>query len=62
MMSKQYKGARSDRFIFFQTFWKFGIRRKLILFFLITPGEFSADLMYRLEDINEIVTSYGNHD
>ena len=45
---------------FFQTFWDFGIRRKLI-FFPITPGEFYSWQMYRLEDSSENMTSYGNH-
>ncbi len=40
---------------FSQTFWDFGIRRKL------TPGEFCGWKVYPLEDINENVTSYGNH-
>ena len=29
--------------------------------FLITPGEFYSWKMYHLEEINESVTSYGNH-
>ncbi len=29
--------------------------------FLITPGEFYSWKMYRLEDMYENVTSYGNH-
>ena len=40
---------------FFQTFWDFGI-----YFFLITSVECYSWSMYRLEDINENVTSYGN--
>ena len=32
-----------------------------ISYFLISPGEFQSWKMYRLEDINENVTSYGNH-
>ena len=31
------------------------------LYFLITPGEFYSWKIYRLEDNNENVTSYGNH-
>ncbi len=27
----------------------------------ITPGEFCRSKMYHLEDVNENVTSYGNH-
>ena len=45
---------------FFQTFWVFGIGRKLI-FFPITPVAFYSWKMYRLEDVNENVTSYVNH-
>ncbi len=37
-----------------QTFGDFGI-------FLITPGEFYSWKMYCMEDMNENVTSYGNH-
>ena len=29
--------------------------------FFITPGEFYSRKMYRLEDANENVTTYGNH-
>ncbi len=43
---------------FSQTFRDFG--RKL-LFFSLPPGEFYGWKMYRLDDINENVTSYGNH-
>ena len=46
---------------FFQTFWDhFGIRRKLV-FFPLSLVNFKAKKMYRLEDINEKLTSYGNH-
>ena len=44
---------------FFQTFGDFGIRRKVI-FFSLPLVNFTAE-NYRLEDINENVTSYGNH-
>ncbi len=44
--------------LFFLTFGDLGIKRKLI-FFLIIHGEFYSVKMYRLEDINENVTSYG---
>ncbi len=45
---------------FFQTFGDFGIRRKLI-FFSLPLVNFTAEKIYRLGDINENVTSYGNH-
>ncbi len=45
---------------FFQTFRDFGIRRKLNII-LNAPGEFNSRKMYRLEDMNENVTSYGTH-
>ncbi len=35
--------------------------QKKACIFLITPGEFYSWKMYRLEDINENVISYGNH-
>ncbi len=54
------KGARSDCFRFFQTFGDFGIRGKLI-FFSLPLVNFTAEKMYHLEDINENVSSYGNH-
>ena len=49
---------------FSQTFGDFGIRRKLVLFSLPLvnfPGEFYSWKIYRSEDINENLTSYGNH-
>ncbi len=45
---------------FFQTSGDFGIRRNLI-FFSLPLENFTAEKIYRLEDINENVTSYGNH-
>ena len=39
---------------------KFWYQKKAHIF-LITRGEFYSWKMYPLEDINEIVTSYGNH-
>ncbi len=54
------KGARSDHFRFFSNFQRFWYQKKIHIF-LITPGEFYSWKMYRLEDINENVTSYGNH-
>ena len=45
---------------FSHTFGDFGIRRKLGIF-LITPGKFYGLKMYCLDDINENVISYGNH-
>ncbi len=54
------KGARSDCFRFFSHFWRFWYQKKAHIF-LISPGEFYSWKMYRLEDINENVTSYGNH-
>ncbi len=47
----------SDFFSNFQRFWY----QKKAHIFLITPGESYSWKMYRLEDINENVTSYGNH-
>ncbi len=37
---------------FFQTFWDFGVRKKLIFF--------SLPLDWKMEDIKENVASYGN--
>ena len=54
--SPNIKGARSDCFRFFSNFRRCGIRRKLIFF--ITSGEFYSWKKYRLEVINENVTSY----
>ncbi len=45
---------------FFQTLWDFGIRRKFIFFSLWLWWILQLK-MYRLEDINENVTSYGYH-
>ena len=44
----------------FSNFRKFWYQKKAHMF-LITPGEFYSWKMYRLEGINENVTSYGNH-
>ncbi len=54
------KEARSDCFTFFSNFRRFWYQKKGHIF-LITPGEFYALKMYRLEDINQNVISYGNH-
>ncbi len=43
---------------FSQTFKEY---QKKACIFLITPGEFYSWKVYRLENINENVTSYGNH-
>ena len=45
---------------FFQTFWDFGSRRKLI-FFPLPLVNFTAEKLNHLEDIKENMTSYGNH-
>ena len=44
----------------FFTFLRFWYQKKACIS-LITPGEFYGGKMYRLEDINENMTSYGNH-
>ncbi len=59
-VSMTLKGARSDCFRFFSNFWRFWYQKKVHIF-LITVGEFYSRKMYRLEDINENLTSYGNH-
>ena len=51
------KGARSDCFWFFQPFGAAGIS----CWYQKKAGEFYSWKMYRLEAINENVTSYGNH-
>ncbi len=58
--STQIKGARSDHFRFFFNFRKCWYPKKVCIF-LITHVKFYGGKMYRLEDINENVTSYGNH-
>ena len=45
---------------FFSNFLRFCYQKKAHIF-LITPVEFYSWKMCRLEDINENVTSYGNH-
>ncbi len=55
-----FKGAQSDCFRFFSNFRRFWYQKKAHIF-LITPGEFHSFKMYRLKNINENVTSYGNH-
>ncbi len=45
---------------FFSSFVRFWYQKKAHII-LITPVEFCGWKMYRLEDINENVTSYGNH-
>ncbi len=54
------KGSRSNCFRFFSNFWRFCYQKKAHIF-LITLGEFYSWKMYHLEDTNENVTSYGNH-
>ncbi len=49
-----------DRLRFFSNFQRFWYQKKAHIF-LITPGEFYSWKIYRLEDIDENVTSYGNH-
>ncbi len=46
--------------IFFSNFRRFWYQKKAHIF-LITPVKFYSWKMYRLKDINENVTSYGNH-
>ncbi len=58
--TRNIKGARSDCFRFFSNFRRFWYQKKAHIF-LITSGEFYSWKMYRLEDINENVTSYGYH-
>ncbi len=43
---------------FFQTF---GDMRRKLIFFSLPLVNFTAENLYRLEDINEIVICYGNH-
>ncbi len=54
------KGAQSDCLRFFSNLRRFWYQKKAHIF-LITPGEFYSWKMYCVEDINENVTSYGNH-
>ena len=54
------KGARSDRCRFFSNFQRFWYQKKACIF-LITPGDFYSWKMNRFKDINENVTSNGNH-
>ena len=46
---------------FCQSFWDFGIRINLIIYFSWPLVNFMAEKMYRWEDIDGIMTSYGNH-
>ncbi len=58
------KGAWSDYFRFFKFFFPSLLRfwyQKKDPIFLITPGEFYSWKMYRLKDMNETMSSYGNH-
>ncbi len=54
------KGAPSDHYNFLSNFRRFWYQMKDHIF-LIIPGEFYSWKMYHLEDINENMTSYGNH-
>ncbi len=54
------KGAWSDCFRFFSNYQRFWYQKKAHIF-LITPDEFYSGKMYHLDDINENVTSNGNH-
>ena len=54
---KKEPGPISD---FFQPFWDFGIKRKLVFFF-ITHDKFYSWNMFRLEDIVENMAKYGHH-
>ncbi len=54
------KRARSDCFRFLSSFLRFWYKKKAHIF-IINTGEISSWKMYRLEDINEDVTSYDNH-
>ena len=45
---------------FFHTFWRFCYHKKAHIF-LITHVEFYSYKVFRLEDINENMSGYGNH-
>ena len=44
----------------FSNFWRFWYHKK-VHFFLITHGKFHSWKVFRLEDTNENMSSYGNH-
>ena len=56
-----FKGAQYYFFNFFQTFGDFDITRKLSVIFVITCAKFYSWNMFRLEEINENMTGYGNN-
>ncbi len=48
----------SDFFLNLRRFW---YQKKAHIFLIMTPGEFYNSKVYPFKDINESVTSYGNH-
>ena len=54
------KGAQSDLFNFFPNFRRFWYHKKAHIF-LITHVKFHGWKVFRLEEINENVPGYGNH-
>ena len=55
-----FKAAQSYLFNFFSNFWRICYHKKAHIF-LITYGKFNSWKVFRLEDINENVSGYGNH-
>ena len=56
----QIIGAQSYFFNFFSNFWRFCYHKKAHIF-LITHGKFYSWKVFHLEDINENMSGYGNH-
>ena len=54
------KGAQSYLFNFLKNFWRFCYHKKAHIF-LITHDKFYHWKLFCLEDINENVSGYGNH-
>ena len=54
------KGAQFYLFNFFSNFWRLWYQKKVNIF-LITHGKFHSWKVFHLEDINENVPGYGNH-
>ena len=55
-----FKGAQSDLFNFLPNFWRFWYHMKVYIF-LIIHVKFHGWKVFRLEEINENVSGYGNH-
>ena len=55
-----FKGAQSNRFNFLSNFWRICYHKKTPIF-LITHGKFYNWNVFRLEDISENLSGYGNH-